>query len=63
MDSFTTIFFTSPAPIEVPSDEENKTAQGGGTYCVIFAKDPATQLPVDEENKTAQGGGTYCTIA
>jgi hypothetical protein len=62
MDSFTTIFFTSTTlttPVEVPSDQENKTAQGGGTYCVVFAKD----IPADEENKTAQGGGTYCTIA
>ena len=61
MDSFATISFTSttPAPVEVPSDQENKTKQGGGTYCVVFARD----IPADEENKTAQGGGTYCTIA
>ena len=63
MDSFTTLFITSPAPVDLPTDEEKKTAQGGGTYCVVFAREPAIQLPVDEEKKTAQGGGTYCTIA
>jgi hypothetical protein len=63
MDSFTTLFITSPTPVDIPNDEENKTKQGGGTYCVVFAREPAVQLPVDEENKTKQGGGTYCTIA
>ncbi|TEB20282.1 hypothetical protein FA13DRAFT_1739653 [Coprinellus micaceus] len=64
MDSFTTISFVSdnaPSAVKVPSDEENP-GQGGGTYCVVFAKDVSADLPSDEENP-GQGGGTYCTIA
>ena len=65
MDSFTTISLVSdnaPSAVKVPSDEENPNGQGGGTYCVVFAKDVSANLPSDEENP-GQGGGTYCTIA
>ncbi|TEB23251.1 hypothetical protein FA13DRAFT_1740215 [Coprinellus micaceus] len=41
MDSFTSILslisnVADDVPtVNIPSDEENKTAQGGGTYCTI----------------------------
>ena len=66
MDSFTTISLVSdnaPSTISLPSDEEGSNGQGGGTYCVVFAKDVSANLPSDEEGSNGQGGGTYCTIA
>jgi hypothetical protein len=61
MDSFTNISLTAdkgPAPVKIPTNAEDP-GQGGGTYCVIFARD----LPVDSEDPNGQGGGTHCTIA
>ncbi|TEB27769.1 hypothetical protein FA13DRAFT_1794514 [Coprinellus micaceus] len=61
MDSFATISLTSdkaPATVKIPTNAEDP-GQGGGTYCVVFARD----LPVDNEDPNGQGGGTYCTIA
>ena len=62
MDSFTTISLTAdkaPAPVKIPTNAEDPNGQGGGTYCVVFARD----LPTDNEDPNGQGGGTYCTIA
>ena len=67
MDAFNTISLTlvsDNAPsVNVPSDEEGSNGQGGGTYCVVFAKGVGADLPSDEEGSNGQGGGTYCTIA
>jgi hypothetical protein len=59
MDSFTDIAAYLEIDNAPPTNGEDG-GSGGGTYCVVFAKE---DLPSNEEGDGGSGGGTYCVVA